>query len=204
MNGLDPVAFGIPNAATPPRRVYQRGATSLQWTTEDRNGDKLVYDVYYKEIGDANFKLLRGELTDNFLAIDGQSLADGRYVFKIVARDTPSNPLSLALSGERTTEPIDIDNTPPVVAASGTPQITGDKARVVFDAADSSSYLTRAEYSVNGGEWMTIYAEDGISDSPKERYTIEIPVKTAGEYAVTIRVYDVNGNSGNARTTVRR
>ena len=47
-SGLDPAIFGIPNAAIPPRRVYQRGATSLQWTAEDRNGDKLVYDVYYK------------------------------------------------------------------------------------------------------------------------------------------------------------
>jgi sugar lactone lactonase YvrE len=204
LNGLDPQVFGIPNVAVPPRRVYQRGATSLQWTAEDRNGDKLIYDVYYKEIGDANFKLLRGELTDNFLAIDGQSLADGRYIFKIVARDTPSNPLSLALSGEKTTEPIDIDNTPPIVTATGTGQITGEKARVVFDALDSASYLTRAEYSVNGGEWMAVYADDGISDSPKERYSVEIPVKTAGEYAVTIKVYDVNGNSGNARTTIRR
>ncbi|MFN0277904.1 MAG: hypothetical protein ACKVRN_04800 [Pyrinomonadaceae bacterium] len=204
LNGLDPATFGIPNVAIPPRRVYQRGATSLQWTAEDRNGDKMVYDIYYKEVGDTNFKLLRGEQTENFIAIDGQSLADGRYIFKIVARDAPSNPSNLALSGEKTTEPIDIDNTPPIVTASGTPKITGDKARVVFDAVDAAGYINRAEYSINGGEWMTVYADDGISDSPTERYAIDIPIKIAGEYAVTIRVYDVNGNSGNARVIVRR
>lgn len=204
INGLDPATFGIPNSAVPPRRVYQRGATSLQWTAEDRNGDKIIYDVFYKEVGDANFKLLRGEMTDNFLAIDGQSLADGRYIFKIVAKDTPSNPLSLALSGEKMTEPIDIDNTPPIVIAMDTPNITDEKAQVSFDASDAASYLTRAEYSINGGEWMTVYADDGISDSPREHYSIDVPIKTTGEYAVTIRVYDVNGNSGNARTVVRR
>ena len=204
LSGLDPVTFGIPNLAVPPRRIYQRGATSLQWTAEDRNGDKMVYDVYYKEVGDANFKLLRENLNDNFIAIDGQSLADGRYIFKIVARDSPSNPAPLALSGERTTEPIDIDNTPPVVTAFGTPQITGERARVVFDATDAASYLTRAEYSVNGGVWLTVYADDGISDGPKERYTIDIPIKNPGEYAVTIRVYDVNGNAGNARIVVKK
>jgi hypothetical protein len=80
----------------------------------------------------------------------------------------------------------------------------GDKARVVFDATDAASYLTRAEYSVNGGEWLTVYADDGISDSPKERYSIEIPVKNAGEYAVTIRVFDVNGNAGNGRVIVKK
>ncbi len=204
LSGMDPLTFGIPNIAVPPRRVYQRGATSLQWTAEDRNGDKIVYDVYYKEIGDTSFKLLRGDMTDNFIAIDGQTLADGRYIFKIVARDFLSNPVTTALSGERTSGPIDIDNTAPVVKAFGTPQLTGEKARVVFDASDDASYLTRAEYSINGGEWQPVYADDGISDSPRERYTIDIPVKNAGEYAVTIRVFDVKSNSGNERILVKK
>ncbi len=204
LSGMDAITFGIPNAAVPPRRVFQRGATSLQWTAEDRNGDKLIYDVYYKEVGDSAFKLLRGDLSDNFIAIDGQSLADGRYIFKVVAKDSPSNPVLWALSGERLTEPVNIDNTAPVVSVFGTPQLTGDKARFVFDAVDTGSYLTRAEYSVNGGLWVTLYADDGISDGPNERYTVEIPVKTPGEYAVTIRVFDVNSNAGNVRAVIKK
>ncbi len=204
LSGLDPGTFGIPNVSVPPRRVYQRAATSLQWTAEDRNGDKLVFDVFYKEIGDTEFKLFRGDLTENFIAIDGQSLADGRYIFKIAASDSRSNPMTLALTGEKTTEPIDIDNTAPVVTAFGSPLITGDKARVTFNASDAASYLTRAEYSLNGGEWMPVYADDGISDGPNERYTIDVTLKTAGEFAVTIRVFDVNGNAGNFRVVVRR
>ncbi len=204
LSGLDPAAFGIPSVAVPPRKVYQRGATSLLWAAEDRNGDKIVYDVYYKEVSDADFKLLRGDMTDNFIAIDGQSLADGRYIFKIVARDTPSNPIPLALTGEKVTEPIDIDNTAPVVNASGSAQITGERARVTFDASDAASYLISAEYSVNGGDWIPVYADDGISDSPKERYTIDVPVKNPGEYAVTLRVFDVNSNAGNARVIVKK
>lgn len=204
LSGMDAITFGIPNAAAPPRRVFQRGATSLQWTAEDRNGDKLIYDVYYKEVGDAAFKLLRGDLSENFLAIDGQSLADGRYVIKVVAKDSPSNPVTLALSGERLTEPVNIDNTAPSVTVFGTPQLTGDKARFVFDAVDTGSYLTRAEYSVSGGPWIALYADDGISDSANERYTVEIPVTTPGEYAVTIRVFDVNSNAGNARSVFKK
>lgn len=204
LSGLDPVTFGIPNVTPPPRRVYQRGATSLQWTAEDRNGDKLVYDLLYKEAADAEFKLLRADLTENFFTIDGQSLADGRYVFKIVARDTPSNPLPLALTGEKLSEPIDIDNTAPSVTAVGNAQVTGDRARVAFEATDAASYVTRAEYSVNGGEWMSVYSDDGISDSPSERYSFEIPARNPGEYSVTLRAYDVNGNSGNARVVVRK
>jgi hypothetical protein len=182
----------------PPRKVYQRGATSLQWTAEDRNGDKLLYDVLYKEIGDTDFKLLRGEMTDNVLAVDGQSLADGRYIFKVVARDSSSNPASVALSGEKVTEPIDIDNTPPTVTAG-----TASSGKVVFTAIDKASYLIRAEYSINGGDWKPVYADDGISDSPSETYTVDVPA-ASGEYIVTLRVFDINRNSGNARQIIKR
>ncbi|MGI9054505.1 MAG: hypothetical protein ACR2F2_01750, partial [Pyrinomonadaceae bacterium] len=101
-------------------------------------------------------------------------------------------------------EPFEIDNSAPTVSAVGQPQITNDKARVVFEAADAASYLNKAEYSINGGEWKTVYADDGISDSPRERYTIEISVKMPGEYSVALRVFDANGNVGNARILVRK
>lgn len=204
LSGLDPAAFGIAQANVPPRRVYLRGARSFQWTAEDRNGDKLVYDVYYKEAGEANYKLLRENLDQTFFSLDGQSLADGRYTVRIVAKDIPANPGSVSLSGERTSEPFDIDNTQPTVAAAGAPQLTGDRARVAFTASDAASYLVRAEYSVDGGEWRTVYADDGISDGPVERYTFEVGPLAPGEHTITLRVFDSQGNSGNARIVVRR
>jgi hypothetical protein len=203
-SGLDPSAYGVISAQAPPRRLYQRGACSLQWTAEDRNGDHLEYDVYFKEASETEFKLLKSDLKENFYTIDGLALADGQYFFRIVARDTPSNPGSRSLSGERVTEAVKIDNTAPAVTVSGTPVVTGNSARVVFDAADSGGIIRRAEYSVNGGEWQLVYADDGISDSPRERFTVEIPVKTAGEYTVSLRAIDDNGNAGSTRIAVRR
>ncbi|MGI9036422.1 MAG: hypothetical protein ACR2GD_10340, partial [Pyrinomonadaceae bacterium] len=176
----------------------------LQWTAEDRNGDKLEYSIYYRRADETNFKLLKENFTENFYTIDSLALADGRYIFKVVASDAPSNTASQALSGERISEPVDIDNTAPVVTAIGTPQIAGDGARVTFEATDAAGIVKRAEYSVNGGEWQTVYSDDGISDSPKERYTIEIPLKAAGEYSITLRAFDDSGNAGNARVLVRK
>jgi sugar lactone lactonase YvrE len=204
LSGLDPATFGVPNAMVAPRRVYLRGARSFQWTAEDRNGDKLAYDIFYKEAGESNYKLLRENITENFLSLDGQTFADGRYTLRIVAKDLPENPPGRSLTGERASEPFDIDNTQPTVTPSGTPQITSTGARVVFLASDKSSYLTSAEYSINGGEWMTVYADDGISDGPDERYTIVVLLASPGEYSVTLRVFDSQGNAGNARVVVRR
>ena len=204
-SGLDPVVFGLPaTMAIPPRRAYQRGARALQWTAEDRNGDKLEYAIYYRGVNEQTFKLLKDNLRDNFFTLDGLALADGSYVFKVEAKDTPSNPLNQALSGERISETIIIDNSPPEVTAVGTPQISADKVRVSFEATDSASLLNRAEYSLDGSEWQTVYADDGISDSAKERYTFDVPLKTTGEYSITLRVFDSSGNVGNARVLVRK
>ena len=205
MSGVDPTVFGLPPAmAVPPRRAYQRGAKALQWTAEDRNGDKLEYSLFYRGVNEQSFKLLRENLRDNFFTLDGLALADGRYIFKVVALDSPSNPSPLVLRGERVSEPIDVDNTAPQIAAVGSPQISGEKVKVAFDASDSSSFLSRAEYSIDGGDWHNIYAEDGISDSPKERYSFDVILKNAGEYSVTLRVFDRSGNVGNARILIKK
>lgn len=204
LSGLDPAVFGVPNQPVAPRRVYLRGARSFQWIAEDRNSDKLVYDVFYKEASESNYKLLRENITENFLTLDGPSLADGRYTIKIVAKDLPNNPAMASLSGERISEPFDIDNTQPTVMGSDAIQLTPTGARVTFSAFDRSSYLTRADYSVNGGDWRTVYADDGISDGPSERYTVEFPATAAGEYVVTLRVFDSQGNAGSARVVFRK
>lgn len=204
LSGIDPIFFGVQSAPVQPRRVFQRGVRAFQWTAEDRNGDKLVYDVYYKELSDANYKLLHENISENFISLDGLSLSDGRYILKIVASDSPENPAGQALRGERISEPFDIDNTQPTVTVTDTPQIKGDKARIAFSASDRSSYLTRAEYSINGGEWHTVYADDGISDGPEEKYSLEIMLKNLGEYTLTLRVFDANGNAGNARVNIKR
>ena len=204
LSGLDPQAFGIPVQPIVPRRAFQRAARAFQWTAEDRNGDRLVYDVYYKELGAAEFKLLRQNISETFVTLDGQSLADGRYMLRVVAKDSPENPPGQALTGERTTEPFDLDNTQPTVTTTGQPQVSAETAKVSFTANDRSSYLVRAEYSVNGGPWTTVFADDGISDASDERYTFDIPTRTAGEYVVTLRVFDVGGNVGNGRIVVKK
>lgn len=203
-SGLDPQVFGLPaNVVAPPRRLYQRGARSLIWTAEDRNGDRLEYAVYYRAANETTFRLLKENLRETFFTIDGAALADGRYVFKIAATDQPENPAGTDLIGERESEPVDIDNTPPAVSAVGAAQIVGDRVRVAFDAADAASRVQKAEISIDGKEWQTVYADDGIADSARERFTIEFPIPP-GEHTVSLRAFDANGNVGSARVTARR
>ena len=202
-SGLDPALFGVV-AQAPPRRLYQRGARALQWQAEDRNGDTLEYSVYYRSLNETTFRLLKDHVRETFYTVDGASLADGRYVFRVVASDALDNPSSLSLSGDRISEPIDIDNTPPTVRAVGQPQINGDRARVSFEVDDATGRIKRADVSVDGATWKEVFPDDGIADGSKERYSLDLPVSGSGEHTISLRAFDNSNNVGSISVTLRR
>ncbi|HEX7317018.1 MAG TPA: hypothetical protein VF297_24165 [Pyrinomonadaceae bacterium] len=203
-SGLDPSLIG-PQVQIPPRRTFQRGAVSLQWQAEDRNGDQMLYSVYYRSVGETAFHQLKENLRDNFFSVDGAALGDGSYVFKVVATDAPENSLGQALSGERVSEPVDVDSSPPVVRAEGASQVGADgRARVRFTVDDASGRVRRADVSVDSGEWRAVFPEDGIADGPRETYALELPLEGAGEHTISLRAIDGSGNVSSTRIVVRR
>jgi hypothetical protein len=136
--------------------------------------------------------------------VDGAALADGRYVFRVVATDAPDNASGQALTGERVSEPVDIDNTPPVVRAEGEARVTGDRARVVLEVTDATGMVKHADISVDGAAWRSVFPDDGIADSPRERFTLDLLLEGAGEHTISLRAFDSNGNIGSIRLAVRK
>lgn len=202
-SGFDPSLIG-PVPQVPPRRAFQRGAVGLQWQAEDRNGDTLEYAVYYRAQTESGFHLLKEKLRENFYTVDGAALGDGRYIFKVVATDAPENSLGAALSGERLSEPVEVDNTAPVVRATGEPVVAADRVRVSFVVEDARGRVRRADVSVDGGAWRAVFPEDGIADSPRETFALDLPLTGAGEHTISLRGFDASGNVGSARALVRR
>jgi hypothetical protein len=202
-SGLDASIFGM-SAQVPPRRLYQRGARALQWQGEDRNNDTLEYAVYYRSLSETTFRLLKERIRESFYTVDAASLADGRYVFKVIATDSLDNPPGFALSGERVSEPVDIDNTPPVVRTVSQPLRTGDRVRSVFEVEDATGRIKRADVSINGGAWHEVFPDDGIADSPRERYSLDLAIAGPGEHTISIRAFDNSNNVGNVSVTFRR
>ena len=202
-SGLDASMFGFV-AQAPPRRIYQRGARSLQWQAEDRNGDTLEYAVYYRALNESNFRLLKDHIRETFYTVDGASLADGQYIFRVVASDQLDNPAAMALSGERISEPVDVDNTPPTVRPAGQVQVAGDRARAVFDVEDTTGRIKRADVSIDGSPWRELFPDDGIADSGKERYSLDLIIAGPGEHTISLRAFDNSNNVGNISVTFRR
>jgi hypothetical protein len=202
-SGLDAALFGLAVQA-PPRRLYQRGARALQWQAEDRNGDTLEYAVYYRALNETSFRLLKEHIRETFYTVDGASLADGRYVFRIVASDTLDNPSGYALIAERVSEPVDVDNTPPVVRSVGQFQLSGDRVSGIFDVEDATGRIKRADVSIDGSPWREVFPHDGIADSSKERYSVDLAATGTGEHTISLRAFDNSNNVGNISVTFRR
>jgi hypothetical protein len=73
---------------------------------------------------------------------------------------------------------------------------------VKFTARDTSSSIERAQYSLDGGEWILVSPTGGISDAPEEHYEFSLSNLGPGEHTIAVRAYDKFENVGSAKTTV--
>lgn len=186
-------------------QTISRGAgqqIQITWQADDPDGDHLIYNLYFRGDDESEWKLLRGNMTENTFVLDGDVLADGRYFFRVTASDRPSNPASFAREAELISSPVLIDNTPPVVTP-GVPRRVGSTLEIEVDAEDRGSVLRRCEYSVDAGPWSPVEAVDGVTDSAREHFSIRLEGFPTGEHLISIRVFDATGNAGLAKVVVR-
>jgi hypothetical protein len=174
----------------------------ISWQADDPDSDKLVYDVQFRGDGEHEWKSLRRNVHENSLTIDGDSLADGRYFFKVTASDREANAAANAKEAVLVSSPVLIDNTPPAIRIQSSGR-KGSTAEVVFEAHDDQSALRRAEWSIDAGQWTPFLPADGILDSQTEQFRLEIPNVAAGEHLLVIRVADSGNNTALAKVILR-
>jgi hypothetical protein len=173
----------------------------ISWQADDPDSDRLVYDVAFRGEGENDWKVLRRDLHDSSFALDGDSLADGRYLFRVTTSDRESNPAGAAKEAELVSSPVLIDNTPPVIHVQSSTR-NGNAADIAFDAQDTASLLRRAEWSLDAGDWMAVAPVDGILDSLSEQFRLHLTNLPPGEHVVVLRVADSGGNTGLAKVVL--
>ena len=167
---------------------YAKGYLGARWLASDEDGDTLVYKVEIRGANESTWQLLKDGVKDKYWSWDSAAFPDGEYVLRITGSDAPSNPRDQALEASLVSDPFLIDNTPPQIlnlAAS----VSGNKVSVRWTAHDARSNIDKAEYSVNGGEWLLAQPVNKLTDSPEEDYRLEID-RTAGEQVIAVRVTD--------------
>ena len=199
---------GDVNTAAPagtPTQTLPRAASqqiTVTWQAEDPDGDRLVYNAYFRGEDETQWKLLRGDTHENSVTFDADVLADGKYFFRVVASDREANPPATAREGQLVSAPVMIDNTPPVVTI-GVVRHSGAAAHIEFEAADAASALRRCEYSLDAASWVPVAAADGVIDSLREKFVLDLTGLAPGEHLLTIRAADSAGNTGLAKVILK-
>jgi hypothetical protein len=218
-SGTSAQSFVPDTNAQPLVAQKDKSGVTVRWAAHDDNGDDLMYAVWYRGVGERNWRLLKDKISEKYLSFDASLLPDGRYEAKVVASDAPVHNDAEALTGERTSGEFVVDTTPPVpgvLAAAMVPATAGTRAKIhaTFSAKDATSPIEHAEYSVDAGPWQYLEPVGRVSDSLEERYdfTATVPVVasdamagvvSAAEHVLAVRVYDRYENVVAVKAVVR-
>jgi hypothetical protein len=186
-----PPSPGVLPPRQPPQPKVHSTAKQVIWNASDEDGDQLVYRLYYRASGARNWIPITKQplLTTNY-RWEISSIPDGKYTLMVEVSDEKSNVKEEVLKDRMESMPFIIDNTPP--------RITFEIKDLLIDGEvfDSTSNITRIEYRVDAGEWISIFPKDGIFDALKEKFRVKIEGTSKGVHTVTIRAFDEEINIG--------
>ena len=168
----------------------------VQIQAADPNGDPLRFAVHFRRHGHQRWIKLEDKLDKPQYPWDTTGVADGVYEVRVVASDDPANPPGSALDDARISRAVVVDNTAPVVANLAAKADKG-KAALSGTVTDAGSRVVRIEYSVDtNDEWVAVLPKDGICDSGREAFSVEVPDLEGGAHRLAVRVTDEYKNTG--------
>jgi hypothetical protein len=182
------------------KKVERQGFQTVTWEASDENEDRLLYTISIRREGENVWRVVKAGWKDSLFVFDTLSYPDGVYFIKLGASDLSSNPPGSELKSEKTSSPLVIDNSLPVVRAFSAAR-QGNSLEISFQAEDSFSSIQEVEYLIRPGEWRVVFPADGVCDSRAESFKFGVPLTAGAENLVTVRVTDRHRNVGVYRQT---
>jgi hypothetical protein len=168
---------------------YSKGFETIRWNAEDPNGDPLIFKLEIRERDSDRWQLLRDKLQDRFYSFDSAAFPDGHYVVRVTASDAPGNTPANALSSFLDSDSFIVDNTPPEITNVSISN-NGASRTLKFTAKDALSWLDKAEYSTNGGDWVLVTPDNLVTDSQ----TLNFTISGKENELLAVRVFDEDDN----------
>ncbi len=190
-----PAADQEQNAAATPAIPIGRIQT-IGWDASDPNDDPLIFSLYFRTGAGGPWILLKDKLKDSTYEWDTRSVPDGRYEIKVVASDEAANPVGLGKTASRISDPVLVDNTPPIVGDIKT-QVQGTQVKVTLRAVDRTSTVAAVDYAVDSAtDWQAATPVDKMFDAPAAPATFTVTGLSSGAHQITVRATDARGNQG--------
>lgn len=183
-----------PKAATPIKKIH--------WRASDKDGDTLVYRLFYQADGE-DFWVpvsLDKPLKKTEYSWNTESIPDAWYRIKVLASDEESNPAGQALSDEKISHLVKVDNRRPEVLELS---YDAPASTLTGIARDNLSLIRFLEYSVDGGEWKFFAPRDGVFDDRQEPFEVKLDPPAAGPHFIAVRATDEEGNIGVEKVTLK-
>jgi len=183
--------------------AYWSGKQTVKWTTRDADGDTVTVTVQYSKDQGATWMTLAEAQSGPNYEWDTTALPDGDYLLRLTASDELSN-----AAGARTgvvVTPVVIDNTDPslLVSVAEANLTGGDAATIKGQAGDTWSGVAGVNYKVDDGAWRAVPLNTADLFGALAPFEFRTPALAAGEHTITLRVYDVAGNSTEQAVTVK-
>ena len=171
---------------TPPSPVFNSDTTSTpsmqpikgylgaRWLASDPNGDSLVYSVEIRGVNETEWKPLKDKVAEKYFSWDSTAFPDGEYRLRVTASDAPGNPPAEALDMRMPSATRSSSTTRRPRSRTSRPSRNGAKVQVKWHAADALNNVTKAEYSLDGGEWTMVAPVTRLSDSPELDYDLTV------------------------------
>ena len=175
---------------------------TIVWNADDPNGDKLTFTVSFRAADEKLWKTLKEDVEETRLTWETEAVPDGHYRIRVVATDAPSNPGKRAMTTERISRLVLVDNTRPVVKPLAVRRTGRGAVEVTTTATDAASRLVSAAYSVDAKTWQPLNSTDGLLDEKSESFRFRLTDLKPGEHTVTVRVVDQAGNTAAAKTVI--
>ncbi len=145
------------------------GYLTAEWSANDPNGDTLKYDVFLRKTSDKNWIAFKQDFTESKCQIPTEMYEDGKYILKIVADDSLSNPPSDYRSHAMISQSFSIDSTAPVLN-----DYSVQNNQMTFTVSDNISIIKNVLYSFDGKLWYPLAPSDMISDSTAENFKVNV------------------------------
>lgn len=179
----------------PARRAERQGFRTVVWEASDENEDTLSYTLSLRKEGETQWRTLEEDWAETLYAFDTLSFPDGVYFLRLTASDSPSNPPGLELRSDRTSPPLVIDNSLPVVKDFKAVR-SGGSLEVSFTAEDAASSIEEVRFMVRPGPWRVVFPTDGIADSRSETFKFTVKLPSGADNMIAVRIRDSFGNVG--------
>ena len=178
-------------AKPPPKHVTD---LRIEWKASDPNADRLRYELEFQPDGSDRWLTLAEDLTGTRHVWKTEHVPDGRYVIRLNASDAADNTPGMEEISTRDSDPIVVDNTPPVIQ-NLEHAVSGNNVQVSGAATDEISIVTGIEYIVDGeAPYWAVLPKDLIFDSTREAFGVTISDLDKGPHVIAFRVMDRRNN----------